>query len=291
VTKAVRAPYEQGMTSRITAVLVGLSSPLLLAGFGDTSHARADSISVRIRVTTYAATVRHVHSFSLGCNPTGGSLPLAGRVCRDISLHRKAMLNPPKPRWTCAGPAGSPTLTVTTSSRGATHTFGGEPGCDWPVGPTIEAYWAAIQRDEKELGRVEQTLRCEEDPALLARPTPLASAVACTHGLWTPRSEQLIQLAEKAPALAALQPSHLFPHDIGAVSCTIHAGGFVGGRKLLGLCGVTMKNVWSKPTVSFTEDWPSGAGKTARHIWHVVLQGKRVIATTQSGPVPPQLRR
>jgi hypothetical protein len=52
-----------------------------------------------------------------------------------------------------------------------------------------------------------------------------------------------------------------------------------------------MKNVWSKPTVSFTEDWPSGTGKTTRHIWHVVVQGRRVIATSQSGPVPPQLRR
>jgi len=45
-----------------------------------------------------------------------------------------------------------------------------------------------------------------------------------------------------------------------------------------------MKNVWSKPTVSFTQAWPNGTGNTSRHIWHVVLQGKRVIATTQSGP-------
>jgi hypothetical protein len=52
-----------------------------------------------------------------------------------------------------------------------------------------------------------------------------------------------------------------------------------------------MKNVWSKATVSFTEDWPSGAGKTARHIWHVLIKGRRVIAISQSGPVPPQLRR
>jgi hypothetical protein len=279
------------MRARLPVVLVALSCGLLAGVGGASLAARTESISVRIRVTTYAATVRHVQSFSLSCNPTGGSLPLAGRVCRDISLHPRAMLSPPKPRWTCAGPAGSPTLTVTTSSRGATRTFGGEPGCDWPVGPTVEAYWAAIQHDEKELGRVETTLRCEEDPALLARPTPLASAVACTHGLWTPRSEQLIRLAEKAPALAGLQPSQLFPHDIGAVACTIHAGGFVRGRKLSGLCGVTMKNVWSKPTVSFTEEWPSGTGNTARHIWHVVLRGNRVIATTQSGPVPPQLRR
>jgi hypothetical protein len=277
------------MTSRLTVVIAVVSCGLLLVGFGGMGRTvRTDSISVRIRVTTYSGTVGHVHSFSLTCNPTGGSLPLAGRMCRDISLHPRAMLDPPKPRWWCSLPAGSPTLTVTTSSSGATHTFGGAPGCEWPVGPTIEAYWAAIQRDEKELGRVELTLRCEEDPTLLAHPTPLASAVACAHGLWTPRSEELIRLAEKTPALAALQPSHLFPHDIGAVSCTIQAGGFVPGRKLSGLCGVTLKNVRSKTTVSFTEDWPSGAGKTARHIWHVVIQGKRVISSSQSGPVPPQ---
>lgn len=104
-------------------------------------------------------------------------------------------------------------------------------------------------------------------------------------------SEQLIRLAEKSPALAGLQPWQLFPHDIGAASCTIPAGGFVRGRKLSGLCGVTMKNVWSKPAVSFTEDWPSGTGETERHIWHVVLHAKRVVATTQNGPVPPQLQR
>jgi hypothetical protein len=280
------------MTSRLSLSVTAVSCGLLLVPFGSAGRAAsADSITVRIRVTTYAATVPHTQSFSLTCDPTSGSLPLASRVCRDIRLHPAAMLNPPRPRWTCAGPAGSPTLTVTTSSRGATHTFGGEPGCDWPVGPTIEVYWAAIQRDEMKLGRVEPTLRCEEDPTLLARPTPLASAVACVHGLWTPRSEELIRLAEKTPALAGLEPSHLFPRDIGAMRCTIHAGGFVRGRTLSGLCGVTMKNVWSKATVSFTEDWPSGAGKTARHIWHVVVKGKRVISISQSGPVPPQLWR
>jgi hypothetical protein len=275
------------MTSRLAASITVVSCGLLLVGFGSTGRA-AEGVSVNIRLTTYAGNVRHMQSFSLACHPTGGNLPLSSRVCRDISLHPKAMLNPPKPRWTCSGPAGSPTLTVTTSSRGATHTFSGEPGCEWPVGPTLEAYWAAIQRDEKELGRVEPTLRCEEDRALLARPTPLASAVACVHGLWTPRSEALIRLAEKTPVLAGLEPSHLFPRNIGVVSCTIHAGGFVPGRTLSGLCGVTMKNAWSKATVSFTEDSPSGAGKTARHVWHVVIKGKRVVSISQSGPVPPQ---
>jgi hypothetical protein len=65
----------------------------------------------------------------------------------------------------------------------------------------------------------------------------------------------------------------------------IPAGGLVRGRKLSGLCGVTMKDVWSKATVSFTEDWPSGGGKTARHIWHVVVQGRRVVATLKGANI------
>ena len=184
-----------------------------------------------------------------------------------------------------------PVVSVTATANGTTRRFTGSPDCSWPGDQAVSVYFDAAQNDKTHLPRSESLLRCDEDPVLFAVPTPLASVFACTHGLWTPRSEQLIRLAEKTPALAALQPSHLFPHDIGAVSCTIQAGGFVAGRKLPGLCGVTMKNVWSKATVSFTEDWPRGAGKTARHIWHVVIQGRRVIATSQSGPVPPQLWR
>ncbi len=266
---------------------------VFVAGFGGVSQTGGDKVSVQIRVTTHTfpSTVRHVSLSSLTCNPTAGNLPLAARVCRDISLHPTAMLDPPKPRWTCSGAVGGPTLDVTTSFRGSTHTFAGQPGCDWPVGPTLEVYWAASQRNEKALARVEPTLRCEEDATLLAHPTPAASAVACAHGLWTPRSEELIRLAEQTPALAVLQPSHLFPHDIGAADCTIPAGGIVAGKTLAGLCGVTMKNVWSKATVSFTEDWPIGGDKTARHVWHITIRGTHVLAVSQSGPVPPQLRR
>jgi hypothetical protein len=85
------------MTHQITVAIAVASGGLLLAGFGGASlNARADSISVRVRVTTHPATIRKVQSFSLICKPTGGTLPLAGRVCRDISLHPKAMLDPPR---------------------------------------------------------------------------------------------------------------------------------------------------------------------------------------------------
>jgi hypothetical protein len=285
------------MRARLTAVLAAASCGLLLAGFGAASlRTPADHITVRVRVTTHPATVRKEQSFSLTCNPTGGTLPFAARACRDISLHPKAMLDPPRrspggKSSVCSGSEFMPVLSVTATANGTTRRFTGTPGCSWPGDQAVSVYFDAAQNNKKDLPRSEALLRCDEDPVLFAVPTPLASVVACTHGLWTPRSEQLIRLAEQTPALAGLQPSRLFPHDIGALRCAIPAGGFVRGRKLSGLCGVTMKNVWSKATVSFTEDWPSGAGKKARHIWHVVIKGTRVVATAQSGPVPPQLRR
>jgi hypothetical protein len=268
---------------------------VLLSGFGGASEAAPrDAISVHIRVVTFPSTVRHVRSFLLACNPTGGSLPFAARVCRDIRLHPKAMLDPPhrtRPGGqssTCSGGPFMPEVSVIATASGATRRFGGSPDCSWPGDQAVGVYFDAAQEDKTHLPRSEALLRCDEDPVLLTVPTPLPSVVACTHGLWTPRSEQLIRLAETTPALAALHPSDLFPHDIGAVSCTIHTGGFVAG-KLPGLCGVTVKNIRSKATVSFTEEWPRGGGNT--HIWRAVIQGKRVIATSQSGPVPPQLWR
>ena len=255
--------------------------------------AEREQLSVRIDLITYRATVRYVRSFSLTCNPTGGSLPLGGRVCRDIALHPKAMLDPPRPgpprqSQLCLGGPFMPQLSLTVTRNRGTRTFGGSPGCSWPGNQAVAVYYDAAERDARDLRRSESDLRCDEDPVLFRVPTPNASVVACRHGLWTPRSEQLIRLAEKSPALAPFRPAKLFPHDIGALACTIHAGGAFPGRELPGLCGVTMKNVWAKATVSFSEDWPNGTGKTVRHVWHVVIQGKRVAATSQSGPAPPQ---
>jgi hypothetical protein len=263
---------------------------------GASQAAQRGSIDVRIRLTTYRLAVRKVQSFTLACEPTGGSLPLAARICRDIRLHPKAMLDPPRsgpPRKSivCLGGPSMPQLAMTATANGKKRSFGGSPGCTWPGNQAVAVYFDAATNHARDLLASESELRCDEDPALLAVPKPLASVVACRHGLWTSRSEQLIRLAEKTPALASLQTSQLFPRDIGALPCTIHAGGLVAGQKLTGLCGVTMKNVSSKATVSFTEDWHNGLGSTVRHVWRVVIQGTRVIAISQTGPVPPQLRR
>jgi hypothetical protein len=275
-------------------VLVAVLCVLLVAGVGAAARAASSSrSSVRIELTTYRLTVRRVQVFSLSCSPTGGNLPLAGRICRDIARHPKAMLDPPhsglrRTSIVCSGGPFMPQLAVAVTTNGGTRRIAGSPGCNWPGNQAIAVYFDAATRDMRYLGKSESELRCDEDPVLFQVPTPLASVVACRHGLWTPRSEQLIRLAERSPALAPHQPARLFPHDIGSLPCAIHAGGAFPGQRLAGRCGVTMKNVWAKGTVSFTEDWPSGSGKTARHIWHVVIHGNSVLANSQSGPPPPQ---
>ena len=284
------------MTVRSAPALTTLLVASLLLFLGDASAApRRGPVSAQIRLVTYRGAVRKVQTFSLTCNPAKGNLLLAARVCRDLSLHPKAMLDPPHripggKTITCIGGPFMPQLSVSATSNGTTRRFGGSPGCSWPGDQAVSVYFDAAEDNERDLTRAESLLRCDEDPALFTLPTPLASVVACTHGLWTPRSEQLIRLAEKTPALARLNPSRLFPHDIGALPCKAHAGGPRPGRNL-GVCGVTMKNVWSTATVSFTEDWTSGSGNSQRHIWHVVIRGMRVIASSQSGPIPKQLRR
>jgi len=166
--------------------------------------------------------------------------------------------------------------------------FGGAPFCDWPGGTALGIYWEATQRDEKLLDRFAPRLRCDEDPVLLARPTPFASVVACVHGLWTPRSERLILLAERVPKIAALRPRVLFPSDLGARRCAI-PGPFA--QKFHGLCGVYLKRVWSKPVVTFVETWPRRDHRTARHRWRVIVRNGRGSVVSETGPVPPQLWR
>jgi hypothetical protein len=292
--------YHQPMKRLVLLAAVGV----LALGLGVDGFAqRADlagltvhraGINVRVVVRTGLPGSRRVRSFTLTCNPVGGTLPLAQRICLDIKLHTKAMLEPPKsgrpPRETilCSGGPSMPLLSVRATRHGTTRTFSGSPGCDWPGSQSLAVYFAAASNDTSSLPMSELELRCDEDPILLAVPTPLASVVACRHGLWTAHAEKLIRIAASAPKLVPFQAATQFPHDVGALPCIIHAGGAYPGRKLPGLCGVTIHNPWADVTVSFTEDWPLAVGKTARHIWHVVIKSNHVIATTETGAAPPQ---
>jgi hypothetical protein len=66
---------------------------------------------------------------------------------------------------------------------GAKNTrFSGRAFCDWPGGTALGIYWAASWRDVDTLDPIEVRLRCDDDPVLLAQPTPWTRVMACMHG-------------------------------------------------------------------------------------------------------------
>lgn len=251
------------------------------------------AVTLQIRVASGVAGKRRVRSYVLTCSPTGGTLPFAGRVCEDVRRHPRAMLDPPiaapgQARVVCAGGPWMPLVSVRATRNGVTRVFSGSPGCDWPGNQSLSVYYDAATHATAYLPTSELELRCDEDPVLLAVPTPLASVVACRHGFWTPHAERLIRVAAHAPELAALGAPTLFPHDVGVLPCVIHAGGAYPGRRLPSRCGITVRNPWATATVSFTEAWPTTPGRTARHTWHVSVRRNRAVAVTQDGAAPPQ---
>jgi hypothetical protein len=270
------------------AVLTCLAACTVVAGCGE----RSSAISVQVRVTTYDAPSHKAaeHRFTLGCETTSGSLPLAARICADIARHPVSMLSPGRARSVCGGLVFGPVVAVSANRSGHKSSFGGQPGCGWPGGTALAIYWAAANRDTRTLAIFEPRLRCDDDPALLAMPSQWDSIAACTHGRWTPRSERLIRLATTAPQLAALQARALFPHDIGTRRCAFNAGGPTA-KKVEGLCGVGLKKVWSTPEVTFAEQWSRSGGRTWRHQWRVRIDGRHPALVSQQGSVPPQMWR
>lgn len=275
------------MPRPLKVTLAGAAVVAALSGCGHASSVAGTK--VRIQLTTHTGGSRVTHVFSLACDPARGSLPLAARVCADIRRHPQAMLEPLPFRSTCAGGPLMPELTVTTARAGKTASFTGSPGCGWPGGTPLSVYFAATQRDTHLLRLMEPRLRCEDDGTLLAQPIPWASVTACVHGLWTPRSERLIRLAEHARKLALIRPAGLFPSDIGARRCEIPAGDPHASAFVRGSCGVYVTKVWPTPRVTFVEDWPRSTGRGFwRHRWHVVIRNGRPALVTETGPVAPQ---
>ena len=177
-----------------------------------------------------------------------------------------------------------PTLQIDVIRGASGGGFSGSPNCGWPGGTPLAIYYAASTRDTHALSLLEPRLRCEDDPAFFAKPTPWASVAACTRGLWTPSAERAIRVAMTSPQLAMLDPQHLFPADPGVRHCQIHGGGPAPGRVFAGLCGVSLTGPPSAKIVRFVEAWSVGP-RTFRHHWSVL--GSTLI--TQSGASPPQL--
>jgi len=279
------------------ALAAALATLVPVSGCGGSAGARESRVDVRIELTTYVGVgVGHprprTQAFTLVCEPTSGTLPLAASVCDDIRRYPGPMLDPGRPHWVCTGYVFGPALMVVAKANGATTRFGGEPFCDWPGGTALGVYYEAATRDVRVLAKIEPRLRCDEAPVLHESS---ANITACTHGLWTARSERLIREAERVPEIAGLVPERLFPSDIGAEDCTIPAGGPPPDSERHGRCQITLKNTGSVPTVDFVEDWPLRAGgngsRAARHIWRVLITKSGATLLSQSGPVPPQLWR
>jgi hypothetical protein len=269
------------------------ASALVACGCGCAVGDRANAISVQVRVTTRdpGSNEPTERRYTLGCKPTSGTLPFAARLCADVARHPVSMLAPGRARSVCGGRAFGPVVEVQSVWNGRTRSFSGGPGCGWPGGTALAVYWAAANRDTKSLSAFEPRLRCDDDRTLLAIPPRWASIAACMHGLWTPRAERLIRLAGHLSQLAGLDARSLFPHEVGARRCAIQTGG-PRRRTIYGLCGVTVKNAWSTPEVTFTEKWTwIGTHQPKRHRWRVsILNGIPHLAG-QTGPIPPQLWR
>ena len=267
-----------------------VAAALLVAGRG-CGGGRHSAINVRITVTTYPSAKRTTQSFTLGCRPVSGTLPLRVRVCGDIARHARAMLDPGPARSTCGGGPFMAVLTISTVDNGKHADFAGSPGCGWPGGTPLSVYFSAVRQDRHGLDLMEPRLRCDSDPTLLARPTPWASVTACVRGLWTPRTARLIRIAERVTPIGALQPLRLFPTQIGARRCAIPAGGPFRRKPLQGLCSVSVKRVWSTPTITFAETWPLTTGAHARSVLQVTVVDGHARLTSRRGSVPPQLWR
>lgn len=281
------------MISILRVVLAGVVAAGATAS--GLSAAAPPKVSIQIEVKTYdrtqASPAAKTQSFTLTCNPTGGTLPLASAVCADIGRYPAAMLDPAPNRWQCLGEILGPSLKIRATANGKTVRYGGEPFCDLPSGTAVGVFWEASQNNNPELTKTSARLRCGEPPVITESNDSFG---ACEHGLWTVHSEKLIHVAEQTPAVAALQPERLFPADIGLRACQIPAGGNPRSvqRLLQGQCQVSLKNSWSRPTVTLVEDWPIGtSGKTARHVWQIRITGNRAAVVSQAGPVPPQLWR
>lgn len=279
------------MRSPIAAVASTVALVALAVGCGAGGPKAA--VTVRVSVKSYFFGSAHftkpqTRTYSLTCGPVGGTLPYAARICADIARHPQPMLDPLPARFGCSGSPNMAQVTVTSVENGKTTTFSAAPDCTWPDGVGAAVYFLAASERPQWLLVTERRLRCEDDPALLVRPTPMLSVFACNHNLWTPRTAKLIRLAGHAPAVRTLGGSKLFPAQIGDRPCVIHGGGPAPGVVFHGVCEVTVKKVWSTPTVTFVESWSDGGRR-----WHagvrLIFERDHVAAVHRLGVAPPQL--
>ena len=266
---------------------------LLLLSAGGLASGDPGPVSVSVQLTTYVVVPgklqtqpQSTSTFSLGCDPTSGTLPFADQVCADIAVYPQAMLHPRRLGGTVCGQlVGGPRATaqITVTAGGATDRMSSlGSACD-PGDVGAALYMAAAQQNAALLTRFGTMLQCDEDPVLFAKPTPHLSLTYCMTARWTPTERGLLRLAEQVPAIASLHPATLFPADIGARTCTIRPG-------ITGTCAVYLVKSGARDVVTFAQSWPAGSSKKTGHaVWHVAINGGRAALTSNAGPPQPQI--
>ncbi len=241
-------------------------------------------------LTQEQRTTRAVHSFSLTCNPTGGTLPLANIVCEDIRRYPAAMLHPQAPEpypgyHMCSGSIiSSTTMSVSVTASGTSSSVSGQLSGCFSKSPPYDAlliYYTAISRNQSALLALGPGLRCAHHPGFL-----------CVFNI-AGGIEETVWSAERARALNPLRPLS-FPEGLGTQNCPIRVGPFASTKYLSGQCSVDLEGLEepsSKPVVVFTETWPLRSGETDSHTWRVRVSGytrdSKVISVTESGTAPP----
>jgi hypothetical protein len=136
--------------NRVSWLAGSLLPAALLAAFGSAVKpalaVRASSITVAIEVKVNSPRARDTR-YSLGCDPTVGTLPSAARVCALIAAHPVVMLRPRSSLTLCYARERGPFVSVRATWNGRTTLFSGQPGCGWPGLSALTVYYnAAIGR-------------------------------------------------------------------------------------------------------------------------------------------------
>jgi hypothetical protein len=84
----------------------------------------------RVDVTVEASANGKARTFTLTCDPDGGTAPEPGRLCREIAQHSE-MLRPPPTTDTCIGPPELGQVIVAGTVNGDAAAFAAR-SCDSP---------------------------------------------------------------------------------------------------------------------------------------------------------------
>lgn len=179
---------------RLALTMCGAAGVMLLAGCGHAhmrgaEHFRPSKTVLLVRIASGVGRDMKDERFTLRCDPTGGEMPNRAALCKMISEHPAAMLDPGRARSTCVGGMGvPPSVSVSGRSRGRPVKVTARVSCDWPGGEGALAFWAAADMPHV-LPVAALRLHCDDDADLQKTPIRWARVRACVRKIpvhWRP---------------------------------------------------------------------------------------------------------